>query len=497
MKQRKVLCSFLAVIMISAVLVSCSNGGEPADAENTDTQENNSAEQTTADTVDSLEALRPVFPDNLNFDGYEFTILTRGDESHVMPLHTRDIIAETETGNTINDAVYSRNLEVEEKFNIQIKAVILPETNEGAPNEAVKNSVLSGEDEYDLVFGHAVFSAGTASAGYLLSWNTIPYVDFTKPWWCEGAVKGLAVGDKLFLSLSDLSVSSNHYAYMAYFNKDILEEFHVESLYELVRSGKWTFDKVAEVTKGITQDINGDGVMGEDDRYGLIVSYGALNFFYAGGNTLMSKDENNYPVLNILTERTLNTFEKAFDICHADYTMFAPSWENSIAMNKMFTSNQALLYFTNLERIDSLRDMDSDFGVVPYPKLDEEQDKYHTYVDGHSPLLGIPKTASDIARTGAITEELSYLSKKYLVPAYYDVTLKTKFARDEESAEMLDYIFDGRVYDFGYIYDFSTAYIFQNQINSNKREYVSAIEKSLTAAQTTIEKVIAAYDEIQ
>jgi hypothetical protein len=318
----------------------------------------------------------------------------------------------------------------------------------------------------------------------------------SKPWWSEGEIKGLSVGNKLFLSLSDLSISSTHYAYMIYFNKELQKEYNVENLYEIVRGGKWTFDKLSEVTKDITTDLNGDGEMTEDDKYGAIVSYGALNFFYAAGNTIMSKDENNYPYLNILTERSINTFEKAYDICHADYTQFAPGWENYADMNAMFISDKALFYVTNLERIDALRDMNSDFGVLPYPKLDEAQDKYYTYVDGHSPLLGVPKTASNLERTGAIVEELSYLSRKYVVPAYYDVTLKTKFARDDESAEMLDYIIDGRVYDFGYVYDGTTAYIFQSQINSDKREFSSAIEKRMTAAQKNLDKIIAAYDEI-
>ena len=42
---------------------------------------------------------------------------------------------------------------------------------------------------------------------------------------------------------------------------------------------------------------------------------------------------------------------------------------------------------------------------------------------------------------------------KRVIPAYYDVQLKTKIARDDESSEMLDIIFAGRKYDLGSIYD--------------------------------------------
>jgi hypothetical protein len=166
-------------------------------------------------------------------------------------------------------------------------------------------------------------------------------------------------------------------------------------------------------------------------------------------------------------------------------------------MRDMFKAGQALLYFHSLSKIDTLRDMEIDFGVLPYPKLDENQDKYSSFIDLHNPFMGVPKTVSNLERTGAIIEDLSYLSSKYLVPAYYDTTLKTKFARDEESIEMLDIIRDGIVFDFGCVYDVSTAFIFQNQINANKREYVSAIEKAMNAAQRNLDKIIQAYEDAE
>jgi len=491
-KKNKIYLYLFTVIVLAAIFLSCSENTDST--QTTDKTEEDIVTEVTEE-IDPLEALKPDIPE-LNFDGYEFTVISRDDGTHGYPLHTRDIFAELETGNTINDAVYRRNIEIEEKFNIKIAIITLPETDsEETANNMIKNAVIAGEDLYDLVYTHALYGATTAAAGYLLNWNTLPYVDVSKPWWCEGAIQGLSVGDKLFLALSDASVSSTQYAYMVYFNKDMQKEYNVANIYQMVGSGQWTFDKISEVTKGVTTDLNGDGIMDNEDKYGAIISYAALNFFYAGGNTVMAKDSDNMPYLDITSERAANTFEKAYDICHSDYVRFAPGWEDEVEMMQMFESNKALLYFHSLSKIDRLRDMDYDFGVLPYPKLDESQEKYYTYVDGHSPLLAVPKVASNLERTGAIIEELSYLSRKYLLPAYYDVTLKTKFARDEESAEMLDYIINGRVYDFGYVYDGTTAYIFQSQINAKNREFISAIEKRMDAAQKNLDKIITAYSE--
>ena len=476
-KSKKYLCLF---IVISIVFVSFASSLS-CSQKNTDekTQKNDATDDAVSETSEKAEdywdSVKPDIPAS-DFGGYEFRVLTSDDGHHAIPLHTRDVIAEEETGEPINDAVYKRNAEIEEKYNIKITNIALSETADAfGPANAVKKAVLSGEDDYDLLITYAPGAAQAAAAGHLLNWNTIPYIDMSKPWWFSGAVDNLSVGNKIFLSLSDLSISTLHYVYMVYFNKDLQKDFNVENLYELVRAGTWTFDKISEVTKGVTYDLNGDGIMNDEDRYGAIISYAALNFFYAGGNTLAQKDENNYPYLNIATERAVNTFEKAYDICHSDYVRFAPDWPNENEMRDMFKSGKALLYFHSLSKIDSLRDMETDFGVLPYPKLDEAQQKYSSYIDLHNPLMGVPATVSNLERIGAIIEDLSYLSKKYLVPAYYDTTLKTKFARDDDSVEMLDIIRDGVVFDFGCVYDVSTAFVFQNQINANKRDFVSAI----------------------
>ncbi|MCL1792966.1 MAG: extracellular solute-binding protein [Oscillospiraceae bacterium] len=488
-KQKKYLCLCVCALIL---LASCSQN---ADGESKKEGATNAEAGETGETAaDYLDSIAPGIPVS-DYGGYEFRVLTNDDETHTVPLHTRDIVAAEETGEPINDAVYKRNAEIEEKFNVIIANIAMGSGY--TPADALKKAVLAGEDDYDLLVTYAPGAAQAAAAGHLLNWNTLPYIDMSKPWWFAGAAENLSVGNKIFISLSDLSISTLHYVYMVYFNKDLQKDFSVENLYDLVRNGAWTFDKISEVTKGVTLDLNGDGVMDDSDRYGAIISYAALNFFYAGGNTLTVKDENNYPYLNIATERAVNTFEKAYDICHADYVRFAPEWINENEMRDMFKNGQAFLYFHSLSKIDSLRDMETDFGVLPYPKLDETQQKYTSYIDLHNPLMGVPSTVSELERTGAIIEELSYLSKKYLVPAYYDTTLKTKFARDEDSVEMLDIIRDGVVFDFGCVYDVSTAFVFQTQINAKKRDFVSAVEKIMNTAQKNLDKIIKAYDEAE
>ena len=128
--------------------------------------------------------------------------------------------------------------------------------------------------------------------------------------------------------------------------------------------------------------------------------------------------------------------------------------------------------------IGTLRDMETDFGVLPYPKYDEAQKEYYSRVSYYWANI-IPVTNTKLDMTGAILEALNCESANYVVPAYYNIALKTKYSRDEESAAMLDLIFENRVVDLGdtvlcaTIRDGFIAQMFK----SNKRDIASQVAK--------------------
>lgn len=119
----------------------------------------------------------------------------------------------------------------------------------------------------------------------------------------------------------------------------------------------------------------------------------------------------------------------------------------------MFRAGNVFLIGNGVADAQSMRDAEIEFGIIPYPKYDEEQECYHTHVDAWNGMLCVPITASDLERTGIITEAMAAYTYKIVTPVYYDVALTSKYLRDEESVDMLGYIFDGILYDFGYIFD--------------------------------------------
>ena len=120
----------------------------------------------------------------------------------------------------------------------------------------------------------------------------------------------------------------------------------------------------------------------------------------------------------------------------------------------MMNTNRALFYPHMMFYIDYLRDIETNFGILPFPTFDESQAEYgHTVSAWHSEFLCVPRGVSDLSRTGIVLELLAYQGKKLLTPAYYEKTLVGQYTRDEESAEMLDIIFATRVFDVGIYYN--------------------------------------------
>ena len=491
--MKKIIAFLLLTVFI---LSACQNDTADTNADKVTVQN----EITDDAQAESTEAgILPNLPDE-DFGGYTFRVVSRGDDWHAYPAHSRDIIASDDNiGDTINDAVYERNLAVEEQFNIKITLQTFPElTGDGEMGgiNAVKKAHAAGDDTFDLIMGHEVMIGTATTEGYFYNWYDMPYVDLSKPWWNEEVTTQLSIGQTAFLAMSDLSVSSHDNAYVILFNKQYHENYQLENLYDLVDSGKWTFDKFYSLYADIYEDLDGDGKRSIKDFYGFIEGGGYLNWFFAGGNRITQKDENNRPYYDLLTDRSTTTFSKASDMLLNEGAYRFDWWINEDII-PMFEANRGIFLGTQIGSIPLLRGMTVDFGILPYPKLNEEQDGYYNFIDAHSSLMAVPNMVADKEKAGAIIEALSYESYKRVVPAYFDIALKTKFARDDESEKMLDIIFKNSVYDFDYVYgDWIVTYRFFDNLRDGRTNFVSDVEKSMKAAQLRLDKVVAMFDEI-
>ena len=164
-------------------------------------------------------------------------------------------------------------------------------------------------------------------------------------------------------------------------------------------------------------------------------------------------NDEGYPEINVNNDKMLMIINKVYNLIYNDNTTWYTTYTTAGAARDMFRAGNVFLIGSGVSDAIAMRDAEVDFGIIPYPKYDEEQQGYHTHVDAWNGMLCVPVTAGDQERTGIITEAMAAYTYKMVTPAYYEVALTSKYLRDEESVEMLDYIFDGILYDFGYIFD--------------------------------------------
>lgn len=256
--------------------------------------------------------------------------------------------------------------------------------------------------------------------------------------------------------------------------------------------------------KGVTKDLDGNGILDHLDQYGFATTMDTVNgLFYSGGLSIVTKNTDDIPEYTLMQNpNTFGVLTGMFDIMRSnDYTLISVDWAKvnpltHLIVQAAFEENRALFYAEVMQCVIRLRQMDTDFGVIPLPKYNEEQEGYYTNVHNWaSEAAVIPASVSDPERSGIILESLAMESKKYLTPAYYEIALKGKFIRDEESSEMLDIIFSGRKADLGYVDNIGGIISdITSRIQGKKTDFVSALEKKEAKALNDIKKSIEAYE---
>ena len=432
-KTPRLICALLAAL----VLTSC--GGQTITPETT-TASDTTAEETTA-------APEYVKPDK-TFGGKTVNIL----------LWERNQFAVTEeTGDVVNDATYRRNSKVEELFDIKITT----DVRNGYVGEygtwmsTLNSSILAGDDAYQLAGGYGYRLTSDALNGNFMNVKDNPYIDFSKPWWPANLLEAADIGGHMTAVMGNIDPLYYDVTYAIFFNKKLAEENQLGDLYALVKDGKWTLDRLIEYSTAGHRDLNGDSKIDDEDLYGYITDWNMCidAFIQACEIKTTEVGADGMPRVTGLSERYIDVQDKLKTFIKGSGAVrFNTDSDDDV---KLFAGGHGLFYSTRFQKIPTLRAMDEDFGILPYPKWDEAQEDYVTYNNiGNATTFVVPITA-DETLTGCVLEALAYYGYKDIQPEYYERALKGKGTRDSESEEMLDIIFDNIKYEFTQVYSFS------------------------------------------
>ena len=498
---KKSFAFLLAALILSTVsLTGCSESTENAETQSGADTSGTAADPAVEETAElETERMYADTPADANFDGYTFTILCNSNSEY--GIVQNDFAAEELTGEPINDAKYNRNLLAQDKLNVTIEAISTPSalTNQGV--EYIQKDVQGGTHAYDLTTLCAYSCVSLAMDNCLYNMKEVPYINLGAKWWDQVANESLQVIDQLFFTTGDLTISDNAATYCIMFNKQLIEDYTLENPYELVANSKWTMDKFIEMAENVSADLNGDGKFNQEDRYGALVwddtIMGIVNC--SGSKCAIVNDEGLFE-LTLNNEKNINVITTFLDFPAQKNIVCAYqrlNWIDSLLVN-MFSGDQGLFLTQLIQLVPKMRDMDTDFGILPMFKYEETQDKYYTAIGSwHSVFTAVPNGQENLERTGIITELLSCEGLYDLTEAYYDKTLKGKTTRDEESRAMLDIIFESRVYDNGWYYNFGFGGNIMDMFRNYQNNFASMYKQSERVKTKTLEKVNEAYLELK
>jgi len=493
--KRRLFAFILAMLLLAPAAVSCSET-------TVDETENNAAEpggeatsENSEETIgETEERIKPDIPETADFGGDEIRYIFWNISSWASGSHeSRDLVVEEINGEAINDAVYNRNLLIGQNYNVIFELEVLAHDKIVS---TVNTCIRSGDDTYDVVYPRLYEAVPLFSDGSLINIHEVPNIDISKPWWDSNIADSLTIFDYLPAIATSINVNDKDATAAVSFNKTVALNYGIEDPYTLVREGKWTIDKVWELADIVDNDTNGNGKMDDGDMYGFLGARDTMEaFYYGSGFQHASKTEDGGIAFTYGSEAEIDYTQKVMDFMATD--MFYNGHVDAFPTGSdvRFSNNEALFLWIKLGSITNMRELEGEFGILPTPKANEEQEKHYSMVSRHhTGLLSIPTTAygQKLEQLGIILEALAAESHYTVIPAYIETSLKTKHARDAESADMLDIIINSRIYDPVYIYDFGD---FADQFLCMGEPGLDNITSFLKSRQKMIGKVIEKFNK--
>ena len=478
MNLSRPLSGLLAVWIAALSLVSCSQAGQ----EQTETAPSPGVVET-EEAAAAPETENPA-PPVTEYDGYEFRIGCC-DYQHF-------IDQDELTGDRLSDAIYERNLKVEDLYKINITAYQIGSYQDVV--NTVQKSVQAGDDFADLVYTPIIplLKSAYAQPEQYINMHSLEKLDLNDGWWDPALTGEVTIRDFCPIVTGNAIITDELGLCTIMFNSTLFRTIYPgESLYDLAVEGSWTFDRMQQYAEGAVMDLDGDGSYTKEDQYGIYYNTGdGSNFIYAFGYNSLIPTDTGVPEID-MGEELYDYYQKVMGFVNGSQTAFLQESLPDSYMGAFhnFMGDKSLFLTTNLTNTyNHFRDMESDYGVMPYPKFQENQAEYHTVVTGWAAALAIPGTATDPERTGDILTAMAYYGDD-LQKTMNDDILSAKIAREEAFTAAIEIMMDSKYYSVDWMLGLTGIPGILNQMTDDTSDaFYSKLAKIRKVAEKTIQK---------
>lgn len=439
--SRALLC-FSAVALLCPVLFACGPRKAPEDP-----------------TVE----LQNQYRDDITqtFPGQEIHFISRSFD-----WYRKEITVTQEDQETlVDEAVYARQLEVEHRLDVLIENKLIEgdgKTGYSKVVEEVKKDQLANTRSYDIAVNNMYHTMETVSEGMFMNLYDVPNLTLSKPYYSQYYNEQATVSNKLYSTTGDASLTFIRFAMVTFFNKKIQADYKLDNLYEVVEDGDWTIDYQLGLVRDLYVDKNNNQKVDNNDLFGFVTNSVTGVDPYTSSFQMNMIGRDTEGKLVSVVEGNLNHFsnaiEKILSLYAANGTRVLSHKQDDGEFNdakEMFSKDLTLFTTLRLDACEDylLRNMTSDYGVLPIPKFSAEQDQYYSYCHDLFSVFCVCNNIEEsrLPAVGAAMEVFFSHSEKcrhYL----FEVALKVKYQRSEEASRILDLVIDNVKIDTGWIY---------------------------------------------
>lgn len=416
--KTRILCLLFALLLIP-VLSACNKQGGDGDETTPGTNAATGAE-TDAETED---------PYNVNTNLPEMDLKNQtiriGTCNHAWV--AGEISVEKYTGELVNDAVYTRNKNVESRLNCIIEEVVVGGDYYDIYNTLIHN-VQANLHEFDLAMTPNYTGAIGVSRGIWTDLSTVSTVDLSQPYWSQLYTEQLSLGGSICLATGAISLTFYRLIYANLVNDRILASHpDAPDLIDVVNSGEWTIEYQTELCSEYYSDLNGNSERDEGDVFGLVLQvYNGCNPYLSSCEiTMLEKDETDFYIYALDKTRMIDVVDQ-LTVWYTDDSTWALKGSNMNLFDEaanMFAGGHALMTTNMLRYIESsdILNMSDTYTILPIAKYSTDQDTYYSYTHDSFTSMGIPSTATswDADTYGAVMETMAAYSYRGVTPAYY------------------------------------------------------------------------------
>lgn len=453
-KYLRIVALVMATMTLLGMLAACSNTQDPAIT--TETEAPAVASTTAPPEPVSTEEVTLFVPDDLdesyNFDT-KMTIYMWSD-------YTMMEFFADESGDVIDDAIFSRNNDVENRLGITLDFVQEPGSGSSKMTTwmARAENDWMADNEYDIYAGYCISLPQMTLKG--MTANLLEYDSFSveKPWWPEALTTECTINDKLYYCSGDISTNLLWMMTGTFYNKDLYEKYYSgqKTPMDMVEDNEWTMEKLFSLTKDIYED-DGNSKKDEGDTFGYVLYEVNINSFQtAAGIITLERDEDKG-----LRISDAWVSQRCADVCDFVGTLIKSEGvihSNSSSIRNIFYEERAL-FITDRTYIvagkdtgDTNKKVEFSYGVVPQPKYSADQENFKNYVGLAYTMYGVNSQSDDIEAAVTTLEAMGSANHRTVTPAVFEVAMKVRYNDDPQAARIYDILRENVSFDIGQLY---------------------------------------------